>query len=116
MLNDDNAKFELENKFANYKKEQEEPSPAKNGEKFKVPQMMVELQGELELADPEVVFEYFDWDLNDYAPYQLNENEFTITKQGNGFMIDIDNHSLKYSPTGEDQYEMALLITGQLKI
>ena len=109
VLNDDNAKFELENKFANYKKEQEEPSPAKNGEKFKVPQMMVELQGELELADPEIVFEYFDWDLNDYAPYQLNENEFTITKQGNGFMIDIDNHSLKYSPTGEDQYEMAFM-------
>ena len=109
VLNDDNAKFELENKFANYKKEQEEPSPAKNGEKFKVPQMMVELQGELELADPEIVFEYFDWDLNDYAPYQLNENEFTITKQGNGFMIDIDNHSLKYSPSGEDQYEMAFM-------
>ena len=109
VLDDDNAKFELENKFANYKKEQEEPSPAKNGEKFKVPQMMVELQGELELADPEVVFEYFDWDLNDYAPYQLNENEFTITKQGNGFMIDIDNHCLKYSPTGEDQYEMAFM-------
>ncbi|MBQ8785340.1 MAG: DEAD/DEAH box helicase family protein [Alphaproteobacteria bacterium] len=109
VLNDDSAKFELENKFANYKKEQEEPSPAKNGEKFKVPQMMVELQGELELADPEIVFEYFDWDLNDYAPYQLNENEFAITKQGNGFMIDIDNHSLKYSPTGEDQYEMAFM-------
>lgn len=109
VLNDDSAKFELENKFANYKKEQEEPSPAKNGEKFKVPQMMVELQGELELADPEIVFEYFDWDLNDYAPYQLSENEFAITKQGNGFMIDIDNHSLKYSPTGEDQYEMAFM-------
>ena len=109
VLNDDNAKFELENKFANYKKEQEEPSPAKNGEKFKVPQMMVELQGELELADPEIVFEYFDWDLNDYAPYQLSENEFAITKQGNGFVIDIDNHSLKYSPSGEDQYEMAFM-------
>lgn len=109
VLDDDNVKFELENKFANYKKEQEESSPAKNGEKFKVPQMMVELQGELELADPEIVFEYFDWDLNEYAPYQLNENEFAITKQGNGFMIDIDNHSLKYSPTGEDQYEMAFM-------
>lgn len=109
VLNDDNAKFELENKFANYKKEQEEPSPAKNGEKFKVPQMMVELQGELELADPEIVFEYFDWNLNEYAPYQLSENEFAITKQGNGFMIDIDNHSLKYSPAGEDQYELAFM-------
>ena len=70
---------------------------------------MVELQGELELADPEIVFEYFEWDLNEYAPYQLNENDFAITKQGNGFMIDIDNHCLKYSPTGEDQYEMAFM-------
>lgn len=109
VLEDGNVKFELENKFANYKREQEEPSPSKNGEKFKVPQMVVELQGELELADPEIMFEYFDWDLEEYAPYQLNENEFAITKLGNGFIIDIDNHCLRYSIAGEDQYEMRFM-------
>lgn len=104
-----NEQFELETKFENYKNKQEEPSPAKNGEKFKVPQMFVELQGELELADPEIVFEYFDWDLNDYAPYQLNENEFKIDRLGNSFTIDIDDHTLRYSPMGEDQLSMPFM-------
>lgn len=107
--NNENAVFELDNKFANYKREQEEVYPAKNGERFKIPKLMVELQGELELADPEIVFEYFDWNLNDYASTQLNENEFTITKQGHDFMIDIDNHSLRCSPAGENQYEMPFI-------
>lgn len=108
MLNE-NEQFELETKFKNYKNKQEEPTPAKNGEKFKVPQMMVELQGELELADPEIVFEYFDWDLNEYAPYQLNENEFKITRQGNSFTIDIDDHALRYSQAGEEQLSMPFM-------
>lgn len=107
--NNENAVFELDNKFANYKREQEEVYPAKKGERFKIPKLMVELQGELELADPEIVFEYFDWNLNDYASTQLNENEFTITKQGHDFMIDIDNHSLRCSPAGENQYEMPFI-------
>ncbi len=110
MLNE-NEQFELETKFENYKNKQEEPTPAKNGEKFVVPQMQVELQGELELADPEIVFEYFDWDLNEYAPYQLSEAEFKISKQGNGFMIDLDNRCLKYSVAGEEQMVMSFVDT-----
>ena len=108
---DENARYELDNKFANYQKVQTEESPAKKGEKFKVPQMMLELQGELELADPEIVFEYFDWDLNEFAPYQLSEAEFKISKQGNGFMIDLDNRCLKYSVTGEEQMVMSFVDT-----
>lgn len=64
---------------------------------------------ELELADPEIVFEYFDWDLNEYAPYQLNENEFKIARQGNSFTIDIDDHALRYSPAGEEQLSMPFM-------
>ncbi len=105
----ENEQFELKTKFENYKSKQEEPSPAKSGEKFKVPQMFVELQGELELADPEIVFEYFEWDLNEYAPYQLNENEFKIARQGNSFTIDIDDQALRYSPAGEDQLSMPFM-------
>lgn len=108
---DENARYELDNKFANYQKVQNEESPAKNGEKFVVPQMQVELQGELELADPEIVFEYFDWDLNEFAPYQLSEAEFKISKQGNGFLIDLDNRCLKYSVAGEEQMVMSFVDT-----
>lgn len=103
--------FELETKFVNYKNIMEEPSPAKNGEKFIAPKMMVDVQGELEFADAEIVFEEFDWNLEDYASYKLESNEFKITKQGNGFMIDLDNNTLKYSVAGEDQLSMSFVDT-----
>ena len=100
---DADTNFELENKYSAYQRIQEEPSPARNGERFSVPKMFVELQGELQLADPEIVFENFDWNLNEYASPELSENEFKITRQGNGFTIDIDNHGLTCSPEGEEQ-------------
>ena len=103
---DDDTNFELETKHAAYQKIQEEPSPAKNGEKFSVPKMFVQIQGELQLADPELVFENFDWDLNEYAPFELGENEFKITRQGHGFTIDIDNRGLTCSPEGTEQLYM----------
>lgn len=103
--------FELETKFANYKKIMTEPSPAKNGEKFIAPRMMVDIQGEFEFADADIVFENFDWDLEEYAPYKLEANEFKITKQGNGFMIDLDSNSLKYSVAGEEQLTMSFVDT-----
>ena len=105
-LLDDDTNFELEAKHAMYQKIQEEPSPAKNGEKFSVPKMFVKLQGELKLADPELVFENFDWDLNEYAPFELSENEFKIIRQGRGFTIDVDNRGLTCSPEGTEQLYM----------
>ena len=108
---DDIKVFELETKFANYKQTLNEPCPAKSGEKFKVPCMMVEVQGQLEFADAEVVFEDFDWNLEDYASYKLEAEEFKISKQGNGFMIDLDNNCLRYSIAGEDQLAMSFVDT-----
>lgn len=104
-------RFELETKFANYKQTLNEPCPAKSGEKFKIPCMMVEVQGQLELADADDVFEYFDWNLEDYASYKLEANEFEILRQGNGFMIDLDNNCLRYSIAGEDQLTMSFVDT-----
>ncbi len=108
---DDNTNFELETKFANFRAIQETPSPAKNGVNFKAPYLMADIQGELELVDAETVFEYFDWNLEDYAPYQLTPYEFKITKQGSGFVIDLDNTTLKYSQAGEDQLAMSFVDT-----
>lgn len=108
---DDIKVFELETKFANYKQTLNEPCPAKSGEKFKVLCMMVEVQGQLEFADAEVVFEDFDWDLEEYASYKLEAEEFKISKQGNGFMIDLDNNCLRYSIAGEDQLAMSFVDT-----
>lgn len=53
--------------------------------------------------------EKFSKKLNEYAPYQLNENEFKIARQGNSFTIDIDDHALRYSPAGEEQLSMPFM-------
>lgn len=103
----DRVQFELDTKFANYRKEQAEETPAGHGERFKVPQMMIKNeQGELELADMATVFEYFEWSLTDYAPCRLSESEFKIVRQGNKFTIDLDNNRLQSAVSEEEQYEM----------
>ena len=90
--------FHLKRQYAAYKCREEEPSPAKRGEKIVVPKLLVELQGEFVFADADDVFEYFDWHLADYAPPELTEQEFKITPQGNGFLIDLDGNRLCYEP------------------
>lgn len=108
---DENKVFELETKIANYKIAMNEDCPAKKGEKFVAPRMMVEIQGNLEFADSDIVFEDFDWNLEEYASYKLEANEFKIERQGNGFMIDLDSNSLKYSIAGEDQLAISFVDT-----
>ena len=61
--------------------------------------MLVELQCEFVFADMEEIFEYFDWNLADFAPPELSENEFNITPQGSGYLIDLDGNRLKYEAT-----------------
>jgi type III restriction enzyme len=88
-------KFHIKRQFAVYRSREEEPSPAKQGKKFVVPRLFVEWQGEF-CFDVDDIFEYFDWNLSDYAPPELTENEFGITPQGNGFLIDLDGNRLCY--------------------
>ena len=83
----------------------------KKEKKFVAPRMMVEIQGNLEFADSDIVFEDFDWNLEEYASYKLEANEFKIERQGNGFMIDLDSNSLKYSIAGEDQLAISFVDT-----
>ena len=90
--------FHWKRQFAVYKSRDEEPSPAMRGERFVVPKLLVELQGEFIFADMDDIFEYFDWNLADYAPPELTESEFSITPQGDGFLIDLDGNRLCYSP------------------
>jgi len=87
----------------------ETPSPARLGENFSVPRMMVELQGELVFPEPEAIFEAFDWDIANFANPNMSAGEFNIEPQGNGFSIDIDGHRLTYSPAGAEQYSLPLV-------
>jgi type III restriction enzyme len=105
LVNEQEA-YEIKQKFQYFKRREETPSPAKNGEKFVAPRLMAEIQGTLEFADSEIIFESFDWNIAQYASARLEENEFNIEPQGNGFVIDIDGNRLIYSASGANQAEI----------
>jgi type III restriction enzyme len=90
-------KIEIKQKFSYFKNKVELPTPANSGEKFVVPRLMVEIQGELELADSETIFEYFEWNLADFANHKLEKAEFGIETENKDFKIDIDGNKLVYS-------------------
>jgi type III restriction enzyme len=68
-------------------------SPAERGEPFVAPRLMAWVQGELALADSEVLAEYFDWSLADHSA-RLDEREFSISETADAFEIDLDGESL----------------------
>ena len=101
-------KIEIKEKFHYFKKQKELPTPAKT-EKFAAPRLMVELQGELEFADSETIFENFDWNLSDFAGTKLEPQEFNIEAENKDFKIDIDGHKLAYAVENSSQ---AVLFAG----
>ena len=79
-----------------------ELSPAARGVPFKIPMLVSEIQGDLELADPEIFDEFHDWSLLDY-PTQLLDNEFTIRDEANTFEIDLNGKALSISYASADE-------------
>lgn len=80
------------------------PSAASAGKPFSIPQLMMSVQGELNLAETETLFEYFDWQLSDWASHQLTPDEFSIVQQGNTFSVDIDGEQVKYHRATPEPY------------
>jgi type III restriction enzyme len=70
-------------------------SPAEQGEIFKVPRLMSEIQGELEFADTDVFMEFHDWSLLDHTS-KLCEAEFAIRETARSFEIDLDGNRITY--------------------
>ncbi|MDR3049229.1 MAG: DEAD/DEAH box helicase family protein [Elusimicrobiota bacterium] len=99
----ENEKFEIKSKFSYYKKYKEAPSPAKLGEKFSIPKLLLEIQGEFVFADPDIIFESFDWDIAEFAAPKLESNEFNIAPQGKNFLLDIDKNKFSHSFVSEAQ-------------
>ncbi|MCL2774585.1 MAG: hypothetical protein FWD71_14745, partial [Oscillospiraceae bacterium] len=93
--------FEVKNKFADFRRINEAPSPAKNGLKFSVPKLFVTLQGEFVLAEPDIIFEEFDWDIAKLVSPKMEPHEFNIEPQGAGFVIELDGNKLSFSLSGE---------------
>lgn len=77
-------------------------SPAEQGEAFRVPRLMSEIQGVFEFADTDVFMEFHDWSLLDYSP-KMDEREFSIHETARSFEIDIDGRHVTYQFASEEE-------------
>jgi type III restriction enzyme len=75
-------------------------SPAEQGEPFKVPRLVAEVQGNLEFADAEVFMEFHDWTLASH-PARLDEAAFAIRETARSFKIDVDGNRVSYQFASE---------------
>lgn len=94
---------ELRTKFYNFQHEEKEQSFASQNKEFKVPTMFVQFseQDSFVLAEPDVIFEQYDWNIEEYAKPILTPAEFSIEHQGAGYVIDIDGNRLSFSASNE---------------
>ncbi len=96
-------RWRIAESFETYRKlVKKQLSPAEQGEKFEVPRLMAELQGELEFADTDVFMEDHDWSLLNHSSH-LDEHEFTVRETARGFEIDIDGRHVRYQFAGEEE-------------
>lgn len=87
-------------------------TPAERGEIFEVPRLMVEIQGELELADTDVFMEFRDWSLLDYSS-KLTEAEFAIRETARTFEIDLDGNRITRQYVEEvEQVDLDVTVEG----
>ena len=96
-------RWRIAESFETYRKlVKKQLSPAEQGEKFEVPRLMAELQGELEFADTDVFMEDHDWSLLNHSSH-LDEHEFTVRETARSFEIDIDDRHVTYQFAGEEE-------------
>lgn len=68
-------------------------SHAEQGERFVVPALMANVQGELELAETDLLMEHSDWSLLNHS-HQLATGEFDLKQTADAFEIDLDGKSV----------------------
>ncbi len=69
-------------------------SPADKGERMIVPALMASIQGELELAETDLLMEHCDWSLLDHSA-QLDAGQFDLKQTANTFEIDLAGRGLR---------------------
>ena len=81
-------------------------SPSRLGHSFVVPRLCLDIQGELELVEPETVFEINPWNLLDY-PAELSESEFTASDDAKTYEFNIEGNRLVWNAV-DHQLEIEL--------
>ena len=77
-------------------------SPAEQGQIFKVPRLMSEIQGEFVFADVDVFMEHHDWSLLDHSS-KLGETEFAIHETARSYKIDVEFNRTTYQFVKEEE-------------
>ena len=84
-------------------------SPATRGEKFPVPRLFLEVQGELELVEKDLILDLGGWSLNNYAA-ELTPAEFSIHETAERWEVDLRCEKVVYSHIEQStQLEIGLL-------
>lgn len=79
---------------------QRQCTPYEKGVNFAVPLLGVLVEGDLELASPDLCLELHGWNLADY-PAQFEGNEFVYNDEARTFQFDIKGNKVEYSLSDE---------------
>ena len=84
-------------------------APAERGEKFAVPRLFLNIQGELQLAEKELILDLGNWTLNT-CPAELSLTEFSIQETAERWEIDLYGEKVGYKHLDQNiQLEIGLL-------
>ena len=84
-------------------------APAERGEKFAVPRLFVNVQGELELVEKELILDLGGWTLNSYAA-ELTQQEYSIQETAERWEVDLQGEKVIYKHVDQNaQLELGLL-------
>ena len=84
-------------------------SPATRGEKFPVPRLFLQVQGQLELVEKDIILDLGGWSLNNYAA-ELSPAEFSIHETAERWEVDLRGEKVVYSHIEQStQLEIGLL-------
>lgn len=81
---------------------QQSQTPAQRGERFMVPSLCVMVQGELELAERELLLHLGGWNLLDW-PAELSPEEFSVKDTAERWEIDIKGRKIVYAHIDQDR-------------
>jgi type III restriction enzyme len=82
-------------------------TPAANGLPFSVPQLCLTIQGELELAEPELFSTLGGWDINSFTA-ALSSSEFSTDERNESFELDVEAGKVTSSHIAEPQRQYQL--------
>ena len=84
-------------------------APAARGEKFAVPQLSLNLKGETELVEEELILDLGGWTLNSFAA-ELSPAEFTISETAECWKVDLSGEKVVYQHIDQHiQIEIGIL-------